>query len=147
MENKKNNGYCHCCRTKTVFKITGPWLRDQYLCENCHSIPRQRALSYILDHHILNWESLTVHESSPSNDFIKRYCKSYSSSQYFKMYNLGKEKDGIRCENLEKLTFSDNTFDIFVSQDVFEHIFNPDIATKEIMLKTWRIPYFYHTKA
>jgi SAM-dependent methyltransferase len=133
MENEKNNGYCHCCSTKTVFEITGPWLRDQYLCENCHSIPRQRALSYILDRFILNWKSLAIHESSPSNDFIKRYSADYSSSQYFTDSINGEFINGIRCENLEKLTFSDNTFDIFITQDVFEHIFNPDIAVKEIM--------------
>ena len=39
----------------------------------------------------------------------------------------------IRCENLENLTFSDNTFDIFITQDVFEHIFDPITASKEIM--------------
>jgi SAM-dependent methyltransferase len=133
MENTNNNGYCHCCRTKTTFVIKGPWLRDQYLCLNCHSIPRQRALSYILDRHIHDWESYTIHESSPSNDFIKRYCKAYSSSQYFQDINPGEEKDGIKCENLENLTFADSTFDIFITQDVFEHIFNPDIASKEIM--------------
>ena len=46
---------------------------------------------------------------------------------------LGDSKDGVRCENLEQLTFADDTFDIFITQDVFEHIFNPDKAAKEIM--------------
>jgi hypothetical protein len=34
---------------------------------------------------------------------------------------------------LESLTFEDNTFDLFITQDVFEHIFNPNLAAQEIM--------------
>lgn len=38
----------------------------------------------------------------------------------------------MRCENLESLTFQDNTFDLFVTQDVFEHVANPEKAFREI---------------
>jgi ubiquinone/menaquinone biosynthesis C-methylase UbiE len=46
---------------------------------------------------------------------------------------LGDQKNGIRCENLEQLTFPDETFDIFITQDVFEHIFDIEKASNEIM--------------
>jgi SAM-dependent methyltransferase len=39
---------------------------------------------------------------------------------------------GFRCESLESLTFKDQSFDLFVTQDVMEHIFNPDLAFREI---------------
>lgn len=39
------------------------------------------------------------------------------------------QKNGVRCENLEQLTFASDTFDIFIRQDVF----NPDMAAREIM--------------
>jgi SAM-dependent methyltransferase len=39
---------------------------------------------------------------------------------------------GYRCENLESLTFADRTFDLHVSQDVFEHLFDPEAALREI---------------
>ena len=32
-------------------------------------------------------------------------------------------RDGVRCENLEALTFADSSIDLHVSQDVFEHLF------------------------
>lgn len=41
-------------------------------------------------------------------------------------------QSGYRCENLEKLTFPDNSFDLFISQDVMEHVFDPEAAFKEI---------------
>ena len=32
---------------------------------------------------------------------------------------------GIRCENVEKLTFSAERFNLIISQDVFEHVCDP----------------------
>ena len=36
-------------------------------------------------------------------------------------------------KTLERLTYPDNTFDLFVTQDVLEHVFNPDRAVAEIL--------------
>lgn len=128
-----NTGYCHCCRQKTEFVITGPWLRDQYYCQVCHSIPRQRHINYILDQYIPGWENKKIHESSPSNTFISQWATHYSSSQYFEDVAEGTLHNGVRCENLEHLTFADETFEIFVTQDVMEHVFHPVKAISEIM--------------
>lgn len=129
----KNEGYCSCCRQTTIFESNDSWLREGYLCLNCKSIPRQRHLQYILDRHFPGWENKKVHESSTSNNYIKQYCSTYTSSQFFLDTPLGDQKNGIRCENLEQLTFSDETFDIFITQDVFEHIFDIEKASNEIM--------------
>jgi SAM-dependent methyltransferase len=40
--------------------------------------------------------------------------------------------NGIRCENLEHLSFDDESFDLHVTQDVFEHLFDPAAAFREI---------------
>lgn len=128
----RNKGYCHCCRQETTFEIKGDWLRDQYLCLTCFSIPRQRHIQYVLDTFFKGWEEKKIHESSPSNGLISKYCASYTASQYFSNIEAGSVVDGVSCENLESLTFPDATFDIFITQDVFEHIFNPDRAAKEI---------------
>lgn len=129
----KNTGYCHCCRNKTIFKSRNIWLRDHYICLKCHSLPRQRHLQHILDSHFEGWEKLSIHESSPSNKFISKYSSSYTYSHYYSDIKPGQKKRGVRCENLESLTFDDNSIDIFITQDVFEHVFNPDLAAKEII--------------
>jgi SAM-dependent methyltransferase len=128
-----NRGWCSCCRADTEFVETGVWLRDQYLCARCGSIPRMRAVNVTLDRYFPSWPASVVHESSPSNDFIRRHCTHYSSSYYFEGIAPGTEHQGTRCENLEKLTFDDDTFDLFITQDVFEHVFRPDLAAREIM--------------
>jgi SAM-dependent methyltransferase len=131
---KKNSGYCHCCRSNVEFSSNETWLRDYYQCSVCHSIPRQRHLQYVLDCYFPSWETKKIHESSPSNNLIARYAgENYSFSQFFNDVELGQYHKDTRCENLERLTFNEETFDIFITQDVFEHIFNPEVAAKEIM--------------
>jgi SAM-dependent methyltransferase len=84
------------------------------------------------------WRTLTVHESSPgrrgASQRLRGECPGYSESFYDPAIPLGTThpERGYRCENLEKLTFSNQSFDLVLTQDVFEHIFHPDLAIKEI---------------
>jgi len=149
---KKEFGYCPCCHRETVFVSHSTWLRDNYQCIFCHSIPRQRAIMHILDTVVPGWQKKKVHESSPSNGFIKEQCKDYSCSYFFEdkkpgevLYETPMGSD-VSCqnENLEALSFDDETFDIFVTQDVFEHINRPLNAFQEIkrILKTGGVHVF-----
>ena len=128
-----NSGYCHCCRQQTYFEVRGSWLRDQYICRQCGSIPRQRHLMYVLDRYFPKWTEWSLHESSPTVDFLARWCSDYTSSQLLDEVPTGTEVNGVRCENLEQLTFASETFDLFITQDVLEHVFDPSAALSEIM--------------
>ena len=132
-ETQSNEGWCACCRLETQFHELGSWLRDQYVCARCGSIPRLRAVNLTLDRYFHAWTSLVLHESSPSYDFVHRFCTSSSYSHFFEGVPLGATHEGVRCENLEQLTFPDETFDLFITQDVLEHVFRPDMAVREIM--------------
>lgn len=125
-------GYCPCCRHRTTFTIHGPWLRDEYLCDRCQSIPRQRHLIRILDTLFPRWRWSAMHESSPSLPILANQSRRYSYSHYLPDVPLGTKKNGIRCESIEALTFADNSLDFFVTQDVLEHVFHPDRALREI---------------
>ncbi len=132
---RTNFGYCHVCRRKTIFLKTGDWLRDQYLCPICHSIPRQRALLRVLESEFPQWRDLRMHESSPcgpASEMIRRQCPGYLASQYFPDSPSGSNHDGVRCENLEKMSLNDGEFDLMITQDVFEHVLRPELAFSEI---------------
>ncbi len=119
----------------TIFVSFDPWLRDSYRCVRCLSIPRQRALIKALEIFSPQWMTATIHESSPGGVaayMIKNKCVHYSSSQYFPEIATGSYVSGIRCENLEALSYSCNCFDIFITQDVLEHVFNPKKVFQEI---------------
>lgn len=83
-----------------------------------------------------NWRNLDIHESSPSNrgasNKLKKNCKRYVSSQYYPNQPFGTVINSNRNEDLENQTFSDSIFDIVVTQDVMEHVYNPDRAFLEV---------------
>ena len=41
-------------------------IRTEVLCANCGSLPRERALMYVIENFCPNWRELTIHESSPA---------------------------------------------------------------------------------
>ena len=131
-----NYGYCHCCGQAVKFTADNSWFRDHYICAECDSIPRERALAWTVDKFFSNWRKATIHESSPIergiSQKLKKYCQNYTASQYFPGVESGAEHQGWRCENLEALSFADNSIDLHLSQDVMEHIFAPNLAFKEI---------------
>ena len=151
-----NDGYCVICENDAKFLVNDEWLRDHYICHKCGSIPRQRALIHALNIFLPTWRALKIHESSPdgaSSDFIKRVAGDYSFSQYFPHGIPGEFMDGIRCENLEQLTFHNESIDIIITQDVLEHVFHPMKAFQEIarVLKPggfhfFTVPWYPETK-
>ena len=130
-----SRGCCSICDSEAVFSQTGWWLRDHYVCLRCGSIPRQRALIKVLNDHFPGWRELRIHESSPggaSSDKIRRECRDYVASQFFAQVPRGQAEGGQRSEDLEALTFPDESFDLVITQDVFEHILRPEKAFAEI---------------
>jgi hypothetical protein len=128
-------GYCPICKGPTVFVSRYTWLRDHYRCLRCKSIPRFRALIVVLEKYFPNWRELDIHESSPggaSSDMIARECASYIATHYFPEVTLGTVHWGYRCENLENQTFNDQSFHLVITQDVLEHVLNPERAFREI---------------
>lgn len=67
------------------------------------------------------------------HNILKKHPK-YIFSEYFPDPNLkpGQLVGGIRFENLQSLSFKDNSLDLIISLDVFEHIEKPYMAFKEI---------------
>lgn len=85
-----------------------------------------------------SYRELSIHESSPGGRGVSvklaKKCPGYSYSHYFEGVAPGRKhpERGERCETLERLTFPDGTFDLFITQDVMEHVFDPAAAFREI---------------
>lgn len=130
-----NLGTCPICEGGTIFLRTGPWDRDQYRCVRCRSIPRFRAMAVALTQEAPDWRRLSIHESSPDGTLsvkLAREAPGYTSSQYLPGVPSGSTVSGIRCEDLRSLSFPDATFDLLVTQDVLEHVPEPDRAFAEV---------------
>lgn len=128
-------GYCTVCEDSVNFLSKGDWHRDQLVCEKCNSIPRERALAYVLSREVPKYKFKRIHESSPADRGISaklaKICKKYSASQYYPHSDAAKV-DGFFNVNLENQPFKDFAFDVFISLDVMEHVFDPESAIKEI---------------
>ena len=147
-----NLGKCPICGKDTVFIKKDKWLRDNYICVYCNSIPRQRALFHVLKETEPDYGDKVIHESSPNGAPYEKLiseCRNYSYSYYYKRVKPGEFFNGTRCENLESLTFENEVFDIFITQDVLEHVLNPDKAFSEIFrvlkpggIHLFTVPYY-----
>ena len=126
-------GYCGICERETTFAAWGEWLRDHYLCDGCGTLPRHRALVEVLKIVKPGWRALEIHESAPSLPFLAKLCPAYTTSFLLEGVPPGQVVGGRRCEDLERLTFADETFDVFITQDVLEHVFDPARALHEIV--------------
>ena len=122
-------GQCPVCAKCTFLLWTGDHARDRLLCVRCRSTLRHRAVVLALDRYFPDWKQLRIHESSPdggaSSTRIRTDCPGYIATQFFPEVASGKVKDGVRCENLAQQSFPDAAFDLILTQDVFEHVFDP----------------------
>ena len=134
----KSRGECAVCDQQTVFLARNEWLRDSFICTNCGSIPRERALMHVIGQVKPNWRDIHIHESSPSqrgaSQKLALQCERYIASQWDPKLELGTIHTGLgyRNENLEHQTFQDESFDLVVTQDVLEHVFDPEKVFSEI---------------
>jgi hypothetical protein len=132
---RRNVGWCPICEADAIFGSRDAWLRDCYVCESCGSLPRERALVHVLGQVRPDWRTLELHESSPagaSSNKLRGECAGYVASQWWADRTPGSVHDGVRCEDLEALTLADASVDVFVTQDVMEHVLDPAAAFREI---------------
>ena len=129
-------GHCPTCNCDVVFAAYDTWFRDSFVCTNCGSIPRERALMAVVDSYFPRWREAVIHESSPvergASLRIFRECPQYIPSQYFPDQAPGAVVGALRCENLEAMSFPDASIDLHITQDVLEHVFHPSLVFKEV---------------
>lgn len=134
------DGYCPICETSAKFVAKGKWYRGTLICQTCTngSTPRERALAHVLNREMPEWRDVAIHECSPMNRGIsmkiREQCSNYVGTHYFPNHSFGSLVDGWRNENIEAQTFSDESFDLVLTLDVTEHVFNPGAMFREI----WR---------
>lgn len=134
----QHDGQCPICERPVRFTATSTWYRDTLRCPSCRSVVRERALALVLMEMRPNWRALSIHESSPAPRGISEKLKAegahYVASHYFPDQPRGALHRGFRNEDLERQTFADQSFDLVVTLDVMEHVFEPARVYTEI----WR---------
>lgn len=135
-------GTCIVCGEETFFTLEKMELhRDTLICSNCNSSNRIRQLSRGLLKYLqnkgftsetvlglsteLNEQNISIYDTDSMYSVAKllRTKKQYITSDYY--YNV---EPGLQlgerhyCQDLSKLTFEDNSLDVVLTSDVFEHV-------------------------
>ncbi len=123
---------CHLCHWRLQLKIHNDEMGVR--CTRCFATPVSQSMGFVLKKH-LNSSTKVIYELSSRGSFVRFLKKLHVKlvlSEYFDTIDGGIIHDGILCQNVEKLTFPDNSFDICTSLEVFEHVENDMQGFKEI---------------
>ncbi|MFJ7825277.1 class I SAM-dependent methyltransferase [Psychrobacillus sp. NPDC096623] len=137
------DGYCEVCDSLTQFRLSWkysynnlPNYRDSLRCSNCMLNNRQRfiyqyARNIIRDN---NYKSIYCYEQVTG--FYKKFKQEYEElvvgSEYLGSdLHPGRIYDGLRHEDAGNLSFDDETIDLIISNDVFEHVQDLNRALQE----------------
>lgn len=137
------SGYCNVCEKVVVLELAEPNFYRSLRCTGCGCWPAQRAFWHVLTTLHPDWRDKVIHESSAGHDAVTsrflRECPNYIVSQYDKSVPPGTEvKDHLLpggiyiAQDLQAQSFPDAVFDIVVTREVFEHVFDPASAMSEI---------------
>lgn len=137
---------CFVCGNIANFRINDDYvLYREATCDYCGASIRNSDLARMVTKYCLK-ETTSIKESinklgkinileaqslGPINKILNE-SDNYTSFEYFDNIDPGKYKNGVMCNDLMNLTFSNESFDLVITQDVFEHISNPKKAFKEI---------------
>lgn len=142
------SGLCACCGLHSRFESNHYSFREGYACSHCGASTRYRAQADAivrcfgrtgadsLKQLVLEstFQECRIYEPGVAGPFRKHFrgLAKYQQSFFWPDVAPGNERDGVRCENLEQLTFNDECFELVISSDIFEHVRKPMLAFEEI---------------
>jgi SAM-dependent methyltransferase len=143
------DGICNLCGQKGRFEsddLRGA--RDQFACPSCRATLRYRNQAAAIISHFSDgnevffdlfmrsdrFKRLAVLEQGIRGPFARRLkgLPNYVQSYLFEDCPLGETRDGIVCQDLERLTFENDSFDLLVTSDVMEHVPDPRQVIGEV---------------
>ena len=118
---------CPACGPSLLLR----WGADemQVRCLRCRGTPVHLSLLAAIRVHVPDPASCRAYELStvgPVPRWLRRHCQSLATSEYLDGVAPGSTQRGIRCEDVQRLSFDDARFDLCTSTEVFEHV--PDDA-------------------
>lgn len=83
------------------------------------------SIAEALGRRVTGLSGLHIYELSSRGaffDYLGRFCRNLTFSEYFDDVPPGGFREGIQCQDVERLTYADASFDLCTSTEVFEHV-------------------------
>lgn len=94
-------------------------------CLGCGANVVAAAIVAVVKEEVPEWRSRTFYELSARGtvaEFLNRYVRDVTLSEYFDDVQPGESRDGILCQDVQALSFADGSFDVCTCSEVFEHV-------------------------
>jgi len=139
------SGFCHVCGSRQTMQVSQmysssftadglgiPNWREHLNCLKCGTVNRIRGALKVLDQEFSpcpNSQVYITEQLTPLFALLKKRFPSLVGSEYLSpSMRGGTVQDGIRHEDVQALSFRDQTFDLILSFDVLEHVPFPQQA-------------------
>lgn len=144
------DGICRVCGTEGRFEKRARSIRETYRCNRCRaSLRYQGQAQALLDAYggrdrgafsladlisFPDFAGLRILEPGVLGPFreLLSPLRGYETCEYWPDVPPGDYRDGVRCEDLTSLTYPDETFDLVITSDIFEHVRHPLIGFEEV---------------
>lgn len=135
--------FCTICESKRILITTDKAVRVGSRCLSCHSTVHHRGMLLVIkkifSRHLSKLSNSKIYEIS-AHGALYNYFKNNEKKLNYKLYYSefldgwlpGKIYDGIRCEDIQSLTFDDNFFTLITSTAVMEHVEDDQKSFREI---------------
>lgn len=94
-------------------------------CVRCRGTPVHLSLVAAIAAHVPAPSERRAYELSTTGAalaWLRRHCRDVATSEYLDGVDPGSLRDGLRCEDVQRLSFADGSFDLCTSTEVFEHV-------------------------
>lgn len=115
-------GYCQVCQKDTLFDISLPWttFTEGVGCPGCMLGSRLRLVFEVALKHYKHGMAVYVAEQTTSfYHQLKKHIPDLIGSEYLP---LKSQNVDLHHEDVTNLSFSDNSIDLYISNDVLEHV-------------------------
>lgn len=127
-------GKCSMCGKTLFIKLRKDDIHA-IRCIRCKASITSMALASVFKKLVPNWEDKEIYELSsrgPFFSFLHKRASHLTYSEYFDDVTLGAYKGAVQCQDVQELTYANDSFGVCTCTEVFEHVPNDLKGFREI---------------
>lgn len=124
---------CAVCGFAWIARLAGDELGVR--CPRCGASAVSQSLAAIVRRELPHLAGVHAYEMSAQGAFVaflRREAAALTTSELLDGVAPGAQRDGVLCQNVERLTFADASFDLCTSSEVFEHVEDDAAGFREL---------------